>query len=202
MVAVSSKKLLMEELSEHNVFFDMIVDMIPSKVSNVGKSGGDLSPSKSKYLEKVVQDNQRSMESTGKGRGGFQEVQAGSFAKEDGSRNKISPQEIRERWCNRSASLEEKIFDSGQEISSANQRTTTTTTTATPADAKKSRTEELQAKLHAKIAAKEGQRPSMNSDQVSKRAGRRAEKQRRRDEAVKRKEAGGTRAPDTTAGSL
>jgi hypothetical protein len=198
MVAVSSKKLLMEELSEHNVFFDMIVDMIPSELSHVGKSGGDFNQSRSKYLEKVVQDNQRSVESTGKG---LQEAQAGSLAKENDGRNKISPQEIREKWCNRSASLEEKIFESGQAIS-ANQKTTTTTTTATPVDPKQSRIEGLQAKLHAKISAKEGQRPSINSDQVSKRAGRRAEKQRRRDEAVKRKEAGNTRTPDTTAGSL
>ena len=181
MVAVSSKKLLLEELSEHNVFFDMVVDMIPIKSSNIGKSGGDHGPSKTKYLEK---------ESTGEG---LQEAQAGSFAKENYSRNKISPQEIRERWCNRSASLEEKIFES--------QRTTTTTTTTTPVDPNQSR-HELQARLQAKIAAKEGERPSINSDQVSKRAGRRAEKERRRDEAVKRKEAGNTRTSDSTAGGL
>jgi hypothetical protein len=194
MVAVSSQKLLMEELSEHNVFFDMVVDMIPS---TVGKSGGEYGPNKSKYLEKVAHDNQRSEESTGEG---LKEAQAGSFAKENDSRHKISPQEIRERWGNRSASLEEKIFESGQD-SSANQRTTTGTTTTTPVDPNQSR-HELQAKLHAKIAAKEGQRPSINSDQVSKRAGRRAEKERRRDEAVKRKEAGNTRTSDTSAGSL
>ena len=41
-------------------------------------------------------------------------------------------------------------------------------------------------KLHAKIAAKKGQRPS-NPDQVSKRAARRAEKLRRQQEAKKRK---------------
>jgi hypothetical protein len=199
MVAVSSKMLLMEELSEHNVFFDMIVDMIPSESSNAGKSGGEFSPSKPKYhLEKVVHGNQKSKESTGKG---LQKAPAGSFAKENDGRNKISPQEIRERWCNRSASLEENIFESGQDIS-ANQRTVTTTTTTTPVAPTQSRKEELQAKLHAKIAAKEGQRPSINSDQVSKRAGRRAEKQRRRDEAIKRQEAGNTRTSDTTAGSL
>jgi hypothetical protein len=190
MVAVSSKKLLMEELSEHNIFFDMIVDMIPSDLSNARQLGGDFNPSKPKYLEKVGYDNQRS-----------EEAQAGSFAKENDSRNKISPQEIRERWCNRSASLEETIFESGQDIS-VDRSTTTTTTSTTPVYPKQSRMEELQAKLHAKIAAKEGQRPSINSDQVSKRAGRRAEKERRRDEAVKRKEAGNTRTSDTTAGSL
>jgi hypothetical protein len=195
MVAVSSKQHLLEELSEHNVFFDMIVDMIPSELSNAGNSGGDFSPSKSKYhLEKVVHDIQRSKESTGKC---VQEAPVGSFAKENDGKSKISSKEIRERWCEDSASSK-KLFESGQDI--ANQRPTTTTTT--PVNPKQSRMEELQAKLHAKIANKQGERPSINSDQVSKRAARRVEKQRRRDEAAKRKEAGNTRTSDTTAGSL
>lgn len=182
MVAVSSKQLLMEELSEHNVYFDMIVEMIPTDLSNAGKSGKDFSLSKSKYLGKVVRDIQGSnKETTSKG---LRDAQAGSFAKSNDDRSKFS-----------------NVFEIGQDIS-ANQRIATTTKTATPVDPKQSRMKELQAKLHAKIAAKEAQRPSTNPDQVSKRAGRRAGKERRRDEAVKRKEAGNAMTSDTTAESL
>jgi hypothetical protein len=214
MVAVSSKQLLLDELSEHNVFFDMIMDMIPSDLSSAGNSGGDFHPSKSKYhLEKLVHDRdiQRSKGSTGKG---HREAQVGSFAKQNDGRSIISTQEIRERRCDDSASSEENFFESGQDIS-ANQRTSAADTTTTAVNQKQSRKEELYAKLHAKIAAKQGERPSINPDQVSKRAARRVEKQRRRDEGAKqkeagnegakRKEAGKTRKSDTvtgTAGSL
>jgi hypothetical protein len=130
MIAVSKQPLL-EELSEHNVFFDMIVDMIPSELSNAGNLGGDFNPSKSK----VVHDIQRSKESTGKGKG-LQKAQAGSFAKRNDGRSKISSQEIEERQCDDSASSEENFFESGQDIS-ANQGATTTTTT--PVNPKQSR---------------------------------------------------------------
>lgn len=49
-----------------------------------------------------------------------------------------------------------------------------------------SRIEALRAKLHAKLAEKQGSRPS-NPNNVSKRAARRAEKQRRKEEAKKRR---------------
>mmetsp|Transcript_8716 Transcript_8716/g.14479 ORF Transcript_8716/g.14479 Transcript_8716/m.14479 type:complete len:126 (-) Transcript_8716:78-455(-) len=58
-------------------------------------------------------------------------------------------------------------------------------------------TELLRAKLHAKIASKQGNRPADGT--ISKRAARRAEKNKRREEAISRIQKASTGTATTTA---
>jgi hypothetical protein len=202
MVAVSSQQLL-QELAEHNDFFDMMVDMIPKKLYIAGNSGDDFNPSK--YYKKQNTTSKEARRAQAKA----------------SKRRKLDPSQA-ETTVEAKARLESSDRDGetttrlpqkrnslkvGQTPATEEETTTVTNTdadTTTPAlvSPKQSRIEALQAKLHAKIVAKQGQRPSNNNpDQVSKRAGRRAEKQRRRDEAAKRKKTGSTKTSDTTTGT-
>jgi hypothetical protein len=198
MVAVSSQQLL-QELTEHNDFFDMIVDMIPQKLYIQGNSGDDFNPSK--YYKKQNTTSKEARRAQAKA----------------SKRRKLDPSQA-ETTVEAKARLENTDSNGEPKTRLPQQRktpvtavtpdaeTTDVTTTDTPTTSevtpKQSRIEALQAKLHAKIAAKQGLRPSNNDpDQVSKRAGRRAEKQRRKDEATKRKKSGISKTSDTTTGT-
>jgi hypothetical protein len=204
MVAVSSQQLL-QELSEHNDFFDMIVDMIPQKLYIAGNSGDDFNPSKYYKKQNTTSKESRRAQSKASKRRKFNpaEAETTGVAKarlenkgRDGETTTRLPQK-------RQGQTPEPDADVTAESTSG---TTTDDDTATTGAAvvspKQSRIEALQAKLHAKIVAKQGLRPTNNNpDQVSKRAGRRAEKQRRKDEATKRKKSGNSKTSDTTTGT-
>jgi hypothetical protein len=203
MVAVSSQQLLLE-LSEHNDFFDMIVDMIPSKLYIAGNSGDDFNPSK--YYKMQSKDSKETRRAKAK---------ASKRRKLDPSKAETTVEakarlETSERDGETTATqLPQKMNEAPSSSTTTTDTTDTTTdamdttSTSTPVSPKQSRIEALQAKLHAKIMAKQGQRPSNdnNPNQVSKRAARRAEKLRRKEEATNRKKASNTKTSDKTAGT-
>jgi hypothetical protein len=202
MVAVSSQQLL-QELSEHNDFFDMIVDMIPQKIYIAGNSGDDFNPSKYYKKQNTTSKESRRAQAKASKRRKFNptEAETTGVAKarlenkgRDGETTTRLPQKRKDQTPAPDA-----------DVTAETPSVTTTDTEATAAavvSPKQSRIEALQAKLHAKIVAKQGLRPTNNNpDQVSKRAGRRAEKQRRKDEATKRKKSGNSKTSDTTTGT-
>jgi hypothetical protein len=205
MVAVSSQQLL-QELSEHNDFFDMIVDMIPQKLYIAGNSGDDFNPSKYYKKQNTTSKEARRAQAKAGKRRKFNptEAETTGVAKarlentgRDGETTTRLPQK-------RKGQTPAPDADVTAETTSVTTIDTDTATTGTAAivSPKQSRIEALQAKLHAKIVAKQGLRPTNNNpDQVSKRAGRRAEKQRRKDEATKRKKSGNSKTSDTTTGT-
>jgi hypothetical protein len=172
---VMSTQKLITELTEHNDFFDMIVDMIPSKLYIAGQSGDDYNP-KNPYHRGVTKGSKEARKA---------EAKVAKRRKLDPTQSKSTVDQKEEL---------EKSKESPevhQPLTPANQKTDDETTTDTPPP-HQSRIEALRAKLHAKIASKQGDRPQ-NSDLVSKRAARRAEKLRRQEDAVKRKKAGGSK---------
>jgi hypothetical protein len=206
MVAVSSQQLV-QELAEHNDFFDMIVDMIPQKLYIPGNSGDDYNPSK--YYKKQNKESKETRRAQSKAakRRKFNPTQAETTveaqvrlenADSDGE-TKPKTRRLPQNLNSLKVDLTPVTPDTEAATDVATTDTATTDAVVTP---KQSRIEALQAKLHAKIVAKQGLRPTnSNPDQVSKRAGRRAEKQRRKDEATKRKKSGTSKTSDTTTGT-
>ena len=189
MVAVSSQQLL-RELTEHNDFFDMLVDMIPSKLYIAGNTGDDFNP-KSKYMQYSNSTSKEARRAKAKA----------------GKRRKLDPAqaettvEVKARLekSNKSKTqLPQKVLATPTPTESPAAPAETDTATATPATPNQSRIEALREKLQAKILAKQGGRPS-NPDQVSKRAARRTEKLRRKEEAVKRQKSAASKVPASTA---
>ncbi|GAX18702.1 hypothetical protein FisN_10Hh084 [Fistulifera solaris] len=167
-MGISSRQML-SELKEHNDFFDMIVDMIPSKLYIAGQSGDDFNP-KNPYYRGVTEGSKEARKAAAKA----------------GKRRKLDPEQA-ETTTRKKEQLESEKFVARDDEDDAEE----------PEDSRvpepvvsphQSRIEALRAKLQAKIASQQGQRPS-NPDQVSKRAARRAEKQKRQEEAAKRKKA-------------
>jgi DNA excision repair protein ERCC-4 len=158
-------KRLEQELLEHNGFFDMLVDMIPSKLYISGNSGDDHNPSE-KYFKGSKETSKEARKASAK------------VAK----RRKLDPSsaeptfQTNSRLEGEEPSEQTKTPPAPDAITSENKNSLTNG---------QSRIEALRAKLHAKIAAKSGNRP--DPEGVSKRAARRAEKNRRREEAKKRK---------------
>lgn len=178
-MGLTSQQIL-AELAENNDFFDMIVDMIPSKLYIAGESGDDFNP-KNRFFRGVTEGSKE------------QRKAAAKVAK----RRKLDPNQV-ESTVDKKERLEEKkkrtasadmmaVTPADEDDTEPNTTSTTTTTTTTTASS--SRIETLRAKLHAKIAAKQGLRPS-NPDQISKRAARRADKQKRQEEAKRKKSSG------------
>ena len=155
-------KRLEQELLEHNDFFEMLVDMIPSKLYGAGKSSEDPNP---KYFK-------------------------GPSMKE--AAHKVSAKAAKRPKLDHAGSTStHKEGDVTSEPntplmrSAENSPGSSTTQPLTPGQ---SRIEALRAKLHAKIASKQASaRPADgDAEAVSKRAARRLEKQRRKEEAKKR----------------
>ena len=164
-----SSQQIIAELTENNDFFDMLVDMIPSKLYIAGESGDDFNP-KNRFYRGVTEGSKEERKAAAK------------IAK----RRKLDPNlvettvEKKERLEKKNHSTEEDDEEEVVEL--------------TP---NQSRIEALRAKLHAKIAAKQGNRPA--PDQVSKRAARRDAKKKRQEEAAKRKKNGGTKVETAAA---
>lgn len=186
--AVSAAQQLLrqleQELLEHNEFFDMLVDMIPSKLYISGSSGDDFNP---KYF-KGTSSNENSKE-------------ARKVAAKAAKRRKLDPASVEttvkakmrmEEEKEGSASDDEDDSAADAEMKKPVSTAAAVVVEAAPAAAAAtghSRIEALRAKLHAKIASKQGNRPAAtaeNAETISKRAARRAEKNRRKEEAKKR----------------
>ena len=174
-------KRLEQELLEHNDFFDMLVDMIPSKLYVAGRSSDVPNP---KYF-KGPSKNEASHKGSAKVPKRPKLDHAGSAStKEDDVSSKPNPPLM---------GSTEKSQGSQQQL--------------TPGQ---SRIEALRAKLHAKLQSKIASKQASvfpgadgnDAETVSKRAARRLEKQRRKEEAKKRakKQTGtATSNPNTTA---
>jgi hypothetical protein len=204
MVAVSSQQLL-QELSEHNDFFDMIVDMIPQKLYIAGNSGDDFNPSKYYKKQNTTSKESRRAQAKASKKRKFNpsEAESTGVAKarlENVGRDGETTTRLPQKRKGQTPAPDDDVTAATTSFTTID--TDATTTGAAVVSPKQSRIEALQAKLHAKIVAKQGLRPTNNNpDQVSKRAGRRAEKQRRKDEATKRKKTGNSKTSDTTTGT-
>lgn len=162
-------KRLEQELLEHNDFFDMVVDMIPSKLYISGKSDGDgFNP---KYFK------------------GPSEKEARKVAAKAAKRQKLDPA------ASKSTSASAAAVGDGRSKNAGTIIPPTKPVNFTPGQ---SRIEALRAKLHAKIASKQNRPPVGEDDDVagtvSKRAARRLEKNRRKEESKRRKKQAGTAA--------
>ena len=186
------QRLLLSDLQDHNAFFDNLVDMIPSKLYIAGNSGDDYNPKYFKGQSKESREARRSQQKAQK-------------------RAKYDP-ELRETTSQAKKRLEGEKTASGKNLlpqknlneskpppkgPAANHSDIENEDDAEKEEAplpkdNKSRIDALRAKLHAKIAEKGGNRPT-DPSVVSKRAARRAEKQRRKDEAIKRKKSASTK---------
>jgi DNA excision repair protein ERCC-4 len=144
------------ELTEHNDFFDMVVDMIPSKLYIAGQSGDDFNPRFHKMPNKESKEARRAEAKAAK-------------------RRKLDPTQTE------STVQKKQRLDGTNTTKPPAPRPVILTPPASP---HQSRIEALREKLHRKIAQTGGKRPP--PDQVSKRAARRAIKQQRKDEQKKR----------------
>ena len=158
---VRSKAQLLADLAEHNEFFDMMVDMIPSKLY--------IAPRKLEQNEDVVIHTKyhRNQSDT---------KEARRAAAKAAKRRKLDPETMET-----TSKLQQKL-EQGTSILPPPKAAA-----VAPTNPHQSRIEALRAKLHAKIAEKQAQNPRKDPNQISKRAARRAEKERRREEAKARK---------------
>lgn len=149
-----SSQELMDELLDHNGFFDMLVDMIPSKLYISGQSGDDYNPSK--YYRGQSE----------------QSKEARRAANKAAKRRKLDPKQV-ESTVETKKRIDQELGATTTAVPS--NKNNLETSVVSP---NQSRIEALREKLHAKIAEKQSKRPS-NPDQISKRAARRAEKLKR-----------------------
>jgi hypothetical protein len=155
---------LLSDLTDHNLFFDELVDMIPSKLYIAGHSGDDYNP---KYYKGQAKESKEARRAKNK---------QSKRAKFDPSLAETTTQ-AKHRLQGTPAMP--------QKPQAAASSKTVVPATISPDDSKKSRIEALREKLHAKLAEKRGNRP-VDPGSVSKRAARRAEKKKRQEEAKAR----------------
>lgn len=167
-MGITSRQML-SELTENNDFFDMIVDMIPSKLYIAGQSGDDFNP-KNPYFRGVTEGSKEARKAAAKA----------------GKRRKLDPEQAESTTLKKEQLEYEKVSEQEQEQAEEEIEEQSPSKPEPAVLPHQSRIEALRAKLQAKISNQQGQRP-LNSDQVSKRAARRAEKQKRHEEAAKRK---------------
>jgi len=170
---------LLADLQKNNLFFDELVDMIPTKLYIAGQSGDDYNPKYFKGHSKESKEARRAKNKQSK-RAKFDPALAEKTTEtkqrlenDNNHGNKLTPQKP---GTNKNGDNFRK---------SVNATITTIIATTTPDSDKKSRIEALREKLHAKLAEKRGNRPS-DPNTISKRAARRAEKKKRQAEAIQR----------------
>ncbi|KAL3912982.1 MAG: hypothetical protein SGILL_006673 [Bacillariaceae sp.] len=199
---MSSEELL-RELQQDNVFFDQLVNMIPTKLYIAGHSGDDYNPKYFKGQSKQSKEARRAKNKQSKqakfdpslSETTTQVKQRLERERSQGKSNKhngvmmmpgvpqVSPTAV-------AAAAAVNVNGGGKNASKDNKNNKGNTNTNN-----KSRIEALREKLHAKLAEKRALRPNSDPASVSKRAARRAEKQKRKEEAIaanKRKKKGGT----------
>jgi len=174
---------LLADLTENNLFFDELVDMIPSKLYIAGQSGDDYNPKYFKGQSKESKEARRAKNKQSK-RAKFDPVLAETTtqAKQrlEGNSNHPSSHTPQKPTTNTP-----KPAVPTMETTPATATDNSTTPTTPNNDDKKSRIEALREKLHAKLAEKRGNRPA-DPNTVSKRAARRAEKKKRQEEAIRK----------------
>mmetsp|Transcript_27971 Transcript_27971/g.65649 ORF Transcript_27971/g.65649 Transcript_27971/m.65649 type:complete len:425 (-) Transcript_27971:66-1340(-) len=169
---------LLKDLTENNLFFDELVDMIPSKLYIEGQSGDDYNP---KYFKGQAKESKEARRARNK---------QSKRAKFDPASAETTTQ-MKQRLEGTATMPQKPTLASAPPTTTtaitttAASTTTTASSTATPGDDKQSRIEALRARLHAKLAEKRGNRP-VDPNAVSKRAARRAEKKKRQEEAIQR----------------
>lgn len=173
--AQSHHRLLLSDLEDHNAFFDSLVNMIPSKLIIPGNSGDDYNPKYHKGQHKENREARRAQQKAQK-RAKFDPSMSESTVE--------TQKRLEEERTSKNGHLPQKKSDN-QDGNSASPSLATTVNN-------KSRIEALREKLQAKIAAKAANRPT-DPNVVSKRAARRAEKQRRKEEAIRKKKSAQTK---------
>jgi len=153
---------LFVDLQTNNLFFDELVDKIPTKLYSAGQSGAD------DYNPKYWKGHSKESKVTRKAKN-----------KQLSKRATFDPATLAKRTTETKQRLE------NDDNNHATKSTVTTTTLSPDLDHNKSRIEALREKLHAKLAEKRGNRPS-DPNTISKRAARRAEKKKRQAEAIQR----------------
>lgn len=171
-------RLLLSDLEDHNAFFDSLVDMIPSKLYIAGNSGDDYNPKYHKGQHKENREARRAQQKAQK-------------------RAKYDPT-LSESTVETQKRLEEERKQETSGLLPQKKKGAKEQDKKNGAD-NKSRIEALRAKLQAKIAEKAGSRPA-DPNAVSKRAARRAEKQRRKEEAIRKKKSASTKVDGRGAG--
>lgn len=187
-----SSAALIAELESNNKFFDSIVDMIPAKLYIAGNTGDEMyNPKYRKGQHKESKEARRARN---------KEARAAKF---DPSRAETTLQAKRRKETEESddddsdSDLDTGSNNIGIEMDDDDENDVVQDgVQKSSIEAQKdtdglSRINILREKLRAKIAEKQGSRPS-SSGATSKRAARRAEKQKRVEAAKKRKEAGGS----------
>lgn len=178
---------LLRDLEDSNIFFDALVDMIPARLYVAGNSGDD------KYNSKYFKGQHKESKEARRARN-----KAAKRIKFDPEKAETTRQE-KERLAKEE---EENDDDDDEDMNvkppshkstGKKQKEAPSTpdqpendTPAEPPSTSTSRIEALRNKLHAKLAEKRSQRPA-DPNTVSKRAARRSEKQKRQEEAKKRK---------------
>lgn len=172
----TQQRLLLTDLEDHNAFFDNLVDMIPSKLYIPGNSGDDYNPKYHKGQHKENREARRAQQKAQK-------------------RAKYDPS-LSESTVETQKRLEDERQQKNGSLPQPQRKQEPKNDGASPVAVavvdNKSRIEALRAKLQAKIAEKAGARPT-DPNVVSKRAARRAEKQRRKEEAIRKKKSANTK---------
>jgi len=197
---VHNQKTILNELDENNTFFDNFVDMIPANLYVAGNTGDEkYNPKYRKGQHKESKQSRRARnkisrnikfdpnlsESTRQTQRRKEEEEFDTDS--DDGEQESSPEQVNNYEEGNNNYIEEKK-DASNDILSTPQ-----------ALQNLSRIETLRAKLHAKLEEKRSKRPggvdesNRNSSVISKRAARRAEKQRRIELAKRRNRGGSTK---------
>ena len=189
---------LLKDLTEHNLYFDELVDSIPSKLYIEGQSGDDYNPKYFKGQSKESKEARRARNKQSK-RAKFDPAMAETTTqiKQRLDGDAFMPQNPKPTNSNTNTRRLSKPPTESKDTEEKNQTTTVVTASkSTAADDKKSRIEALREKLHAKLLEKRGNRP-LDPNSVSKRAARRAEKKKRQEEAIRRNKKKTTSSAET-----
>jgi DNA excision repair protein ERCC-4 len=174
---------IMSELESHNSFFDDLVDMIPSKLYVAGNSGDDAyNPKYGKGQSKESKESRRARNKLSKLRK-FDPDQSESTREE-----KLRLEREADAHDSDDEQMEDIHFEDNHEEESAYALSTSKEKNEN-SGSKQSRIEELRARLRAKLEERKQSTfaSEKNDSMISKRAARRAEKQKKIELAKKKK---------------
>jgi DNA excision repair protein ERCC-4 len=187
-----SSQQLLAELQQDNLFFDHLVDMIPTKLYIAGHSGDDYNPKYFKGQSKESKEARRAKNKQAK-------------------RTKLDPASSETTTQVQQRLEQEQSQGNKRQLpgvphfpptSAAVVKNGSKASAALHENSNKSRIEALREKLHAKLAEKRALRPNSDPSAVSKRAARKLEKEKRREEAAaakKRKKKATSSAEDKSS---
>lgn len=187
---------IISELEDHNSFFDDLVDMIPSKLYVAGNSGDDAyNPKYGKGQSKESKESRRARNKLSKLRK-FDPDQSESTREE-----KLRLEREADEQSSGDEQMENIHFEDNheeEEEDTSVKDTSISKASNENSGSKQSRIEELRARLRAKLEERKQATPASekNDSMISKRAARRAEKQKKIELAKKK-----VSVPTSTAGS-